>query len=113
MDLCGVNVKNNLLYPTNSFSSGTTRSSFYNNAEITNCKQQQFQRRRRRIPFLVVNANAGGDGDKSNNHGDWREFRAKLYRDELVMLNTVVTYWMLGLISLTEFVFDDLINRKK
>lgn len=109
MDLCGVNVKNNLLYPTNSFSYGTTRSSFYN-AEITNCKHFQ----RRRIPFLVVTANAGGkkkknnnhggggngdqsipegknDGDKSNNNSDkrthvnldWREFRAKLYRDEL------------------------------
>lgn len=113
MDLCGVNVKNNLFY---SFS-GTTRSSFYN-AEITNslvcCKQQQQHFLRRRIPFLVVTANAGkknnnhggggpggggngdqsipeGDGDKSNNNSekrghvnlDWREFRAKLYRDEL------------------------------
>lgn len=64
MDLCGVNVKNNLLYPTNSFSYGTTRSSFYN-AEITNCKHFQ----RRRIPFLVVTANAGGKKKKNNNHG--------------------------------------------
>lgn len=123
MDLCGVNVKNNLLYPTNSFYSGTTRSSsFYNAAEIINCKQQQQHFQRRRIPFLVVTANAGGkknkknnnhgggggggngdqsipegknnNGDKSNNNSqnenrgghvnlDWREFRAKLYRDEL------------------------------
>jgi hypothetical protein len=71
MDLCGVNVKNNLLYPTNSFYSGTTRSSsFYNAAEIINCKQQQQHFQRRRIPFLVVTANAGGKKNKkNNNHG--------------------------------------------
>jgi len=68
MDMCGVNVKNNLFYLTNSFSSGTRRA-FYN--EITNYKQQQ-QHFQRRIPFLVVTANAGKKKKKNNNHGGRR-----------------------------------------
>ena len=68
MDLCGVNVKNNLFYPTNLFSSGTQRA-FYN--EIINCKQQQ-QHFQRRIPFFVVTANAGKKKKKNNNHGGRR-----------------------------------------
>ncbi|XP_058722029.1 uncharacterized protein LOC131593530 [Vicia villosa] len=95
MDLC---VKN--LFPANSFC-GTRRScnSFY---EITLSTKQHYR------PFLLTasaknnssSSSSGNgepsipgnnDGDKSNNNSqkrhqinlDWRDFRAKLYRDEL------------------------------
>ncbi|KAK2385710.1 hypothetical protein QL285_059681 [Trifolium repens] len=108
MDLCAVHVKN--LFHTNSFSVRTriirTRSSEITLLRTTNSKQHI------RGPCLVAasgnnnnNSSSGngeqsipeGDGirgnnnsDKSNNSEklhhinlDWREFRAKLYRDEL------------------------------
>lgn len=56
-----------------------------------------------------IRGNSSSDGDKSNNNSekchhinlDWREFRAKLYRDELVMNSLLNVIYICHLLLLT------------